>query len=266
MEQKSKLLAIGISPEYGQHGGLRISLFRVYRLRGLHNATSESLIHVMSTDLRSMLREQTFMLGLILLISMIFGGQMMYGEEAYWPYMMVPENIMAAWKSAVAGDIHFKAFLPILSCTLLHGGFDHLFFNMLFLWIFGALAVELVGNKWMLITFVVTAICGSVFHVFMNPESSIPTLGASGAVMGFEGLYLGMAVRWHLPDPEIWPMDRAIPPSQLAFLGIMGLAMDYMGFLGGNLGVAYSAHLGGFVGGIILGSVAVPMPSLARRR
>ena len=206
------------------------------------------------------------MLGLILLISMIFGAQMMYGEDAYWPYMMVPEDIVVAWKSALAGDIHFKAFLPILSCAFLHGGFDHLFFNMLFLWLFGALAVELVGSKWMLITFVVTAICGSLFHVVMNTDSSIPTLGASGAVMGFEGLYLGMAVRWHLPDPDIWPMTTPIPPAQLAFLGIMGLTMDYMGFLGGNLGVAYSAHLGGFVAGIVLGSVAVPMPRLAHRR
>jgi len=110
--------------------------------------------------------------------------------------MMVPDDIVAVWKAALAGDIDFKAFLPILSCAFLHGGFDHLFFNMLFLWIFGALTVELVGSKWMLITFVVTAICGSVFHVVMNADSSIPTLGASGAVMGFEGLYLGMAVRW----------------------------------------------------------------------
>jgi len=220
----------------------------------------------MSIDVRTMLREQTIMLGLIVLISIIFGWQMMYGEAAYWPYMMVPEDIVAAWKSALAGDIHFKAFLPILSYAFLHGGFDHLLFNMLFLWLFGALAVELVGSKWMLITFVLTAICGSVFHVFMNAGSPIPMLGASGAVMGFEGLYLGMAVRWHLPDPDIWPMTRPIPPSQLAVLGIMGLAMDYMGFLGGNLGVAYSAHLGGFVGGIMLGAVAVPMPRVAHRR
>jgi len=220
----------------------------------------------MSPDLRSMLREQTFMLGLIVFISLIFGGQLIYGEDAYWPYMMVPEHIVVAWESALAGNIDFKAFLPILTCAFLHGGFDHLFSNMLFLWIFGALAVELVGNKWMLITFVVTAICGSLFHVVMNPASPIPTLGASGAVMGFEGLYLGMAVRWHLPDPDIWPMNRPIPPTQLAVLGIMGLAMDYMGFLGGNLGVAYSAHLGGFVGGIVLGSIAVPMPRLAHHR
>ncbi|PQJ28699.1 rhomboid family intramembrane serine protease [Rubritalea profundi] len=220
----------------------------------------------MSANVRYMLKEQAYMLGLIVLISMIFVGQMMFGVEAYWPYMMVPEDVVAAWELALAGDIDFSAFLPILSCALLHGGFDHLLWNMLYLWIFGALAVELVGNKWMLITFVVTAICGSVFHVVMNAGSPISTLGASGAVMGFEGLYLGMAVRWSLPDPEIWPMDRPISPAQLAAFGILGLVMDYMGFLGGNLGVAYSAHLGGFVGGLVLGAFAVPMPRTAHRR
>ncbi len=232
----------------------------------LHSPASKSLIHAMSTDLRSVFREQNIMLGLILVISMIFAAQMMYGPDIYWSYMMVPQKMVVAWNAALIGDLDLTAFLPMLTCAFLHGGFDHLLFNMLLLWVFGALAVELVGNKWMLITFVLTAFCGSVFHVVMNPDSTIPTLGASGAVMGFEGLYLGMAVRWHLPDPEIWPIARPIPPAQLAALGIIGLIMDYMGFLGGNLGVAYSAHLGGFVGGILLGSTIVPMPRVARPR
>ena len=205
------------------------------------------------------------MLGLIVFICLVFGWQEV-GGVAYVPYMMVPSEIVDAWNSAKAGDFEVKAFFPVLSCAFLHGGFEHVFFNMIYLWIFGALAVELVGNKWMLITFFFTAICGSIFHVVMNAESPIPTLGASGSVMGFEGLYLGMAVRWHLPDPHIWPMARPIPPAHLAGLGILGLVMDFMGFLGGNLGVAYSAHLGGFVGGLVLGAVAVPMPRLAHRR
>lgn len=219
----------------------------------------------MSTNVRYLLREQAFILGLIVLMSLIFVWQVIFGVEAYFPYMMIPEEVVAAWDAALAGDIDFIAFLPILSCAFLHGGFEHLLFNMLYLWIFGALAVELIGSKWMMITFVFTAICGSVFHVVMNAESPIPMLGASGAVMGFEGLYLGMAVRWVLPDPEIWPIARPIPPAQLATLGILGLVMDYMGFLGGNLGVAYSAHLGGFIGGIVLGAFVVPMPRLARQ-
>ena len=118
----------------------------------------------------------------------------------------------------------------------------------------------------MLVVFVVTAICGSVCHVALNADESIPMLGASGAVMGFEGLYLGMAVRWHLPDPHVWPMARSIPPGQLAMLGILGLGMDFMGFIGGSLGVAYGAHLGGFIGGMVMGAAVVPKPFVAGRR
>ncbi|MEO1858085.1 MAG: rhomboid family intramembrane serine protease [Rubritalea sp.] len=232
----------------------------------MHKIVSEPLIHLMSTKVRYILKEQSFMLGLIVLISMVFGGQLLFGVDTYRPYMMVPEEVVTAWDAALAGDIDVSAFLTILSYAFLHGGFEHLLFNMLYLWIFGALAVELIGSKWMLVTFVVTAICGSMLHVVMNAGSPIPTLGASGAVMGFQGLYLGMAVRWALPDPEIWPMDRPIPPGQLAILGIIGLVMDYMGFLGGGLGVAYSAHLGGFIGGIVLGAFVVPMPGSARHR
>jgi len=219
-----------------------------------------------SNDALEVIREQAVMLGLIVFISAIFGWQVMVGDDGYWSYMLVPLDIMTAWDAPLAGDFEWREFVPLLSAAFLHGGIDHLFSNMLFLWIFGALAVELIGSKWMLITFVFTALCGSVFYLAMNADSPIPSLGASGAVMGFEGLYLAMAVRWHLPDPHIWPMSRPIPPGQLALLGIMGLVMDYMGFLGGNLGVAYSAHLGGFVGGLILGSLVVPMPRLAHRR
>ena len=49
-------------------------------------------------------------------------------------------------------------------------------------------------------------------------------------------------------------------------LGILGLAMDFMGFMGGSLGVAYGAHLGGFIGGLVLGAAVVPMPRLAHAR
>jgi len=175
------------------------------------------------SNVRHVLKEQAFLLGLIGFISLVFLWQEVYGRGAYLDFMVI-------------------------------------------LWIFGALAVELLGSRWMLITFIVTAICGSVLHVAMNAESSIPMLGASGAVMGFEGLYLAMAVRWYLPSPHVWPMAHPVPASRLAALGVIGLVMDYMGFLGGNLGVAYSAHLGGFIGGIVLGSFVVPMPSVAERR
>jgi membrane associated rhomboid family serine protease len=219
--------------------------------------------------IKGLLKAQGPLLALIAGISFVFILQSIFGREAYSGFMAVPSEVVEAWNSLRAGDFSAGSAAEIgtlLSCALLHGGADHLMGNMLFLWIFAALAAELLGHRWMLVVFVVTAVCGSLCHVALNADESIPMLGASGAVMGFEGLYLGMAVRWHLPDPHIWPMARPIPPGQLAMLGILGLAMDFMGFMGGSLGVAYGAHLGGFIGGMVMGGAVVPKPFMAGRR
>jgi membrane associated rhomboid family serine protease len=219
--------------------------------------------------IKGLLKAQGPLLALIAGISFVFILQSIFGRGAYFGFMAVPSEVVEAWNSLRAGNFSAASAAEIgtlLSCALLHGGADHLMGNMLFLWIFAALAAELLGHRWMLVVFVVTAVCGSLCHVALNADESIPMLGASGAVMGFEGLYLGMAVRWHLPDPHIWPMARSIPPGQLAMLGILGLGMDFMGFMGGSLGVAYGAHLGGFIGGMVMGGAVVPKPFMAGRR
>ena len=218
---------------------------------------------------RVLLKAQGPLLALILFISIIYLLQVLLGEDAYGPFMVRPAETSGSWEALRAGnsgDVRSSGFISLLSHAFLHGSFEHLFFNMVFLWMFAALAAELLGQRWMLFTFVFTAVCGGICHVALNADEMIPMLGASGAVMGFEGLYLGMAVRWHLPAPHVWPMARPIPPAQLAMLGIVGLAMDFMGFMGGSLGVAYGAHLGGFIGGMLLGAAVVPMPRAARAR
>jgi membrane associated rhomboid family serine protease len=216
-----------------------------------------------------LLRAQGPLLALILLISFVYALQVILEESAFDRFMVVPAETVASWHALRAGDIagvSLLGFGSLLGYAFLHGGFEHLLFNMIYLWIFAALAAESLGHRWMLSTFAFTAICGGICHVALNPGEFIPMLGASGAVTGFEGLYLGMAVRWHLPDPHVWPMSRPIPPSQLATLGLLGLGMDFMGFMGGTLGVAYGAHLGGFIGGMVLGAAVVPMPRSASSR
>lgn len=218
---------------------------------------------------RSLFKIQGTLLLLIIAIGFIFLLQALLGEGFYGKYMTVPAEVLAEWQNLREGNFQGVAWIEIFtlfSAALLHGSPEHLIGNMIFLWIFAALAVELLGSRVMLFTFLFTAITGNMVHIALNPDSFIPCLGASGAVMGFEGLYLAIAVRWHLPDPHIWPMARPIEPSRLAMVGIVGLIFDFLGYTSGGTGVAYGAHLGGFIGGLLIGSFFVKMPRVALPR
>jgi membrane associated rhomboid family serine protease len=215
----------------------------------------------------SVLRRQWPLLALIVFIALVYFIQVILGASFEDRFMAVPADVVEAFRSLRSGGFSDSyALFTLFSAALLHGDMGHLLGNMLYLWIFAAIAAELLGHRWMLLIFVFTAICGGLCHVALNPESPIPSLGASGAVMGFEGLYLGMAVRWRLPDPHVWPIARPIPPAHLAALGVLGLLMDFAGYIGGEVGVAYGAHLGGFIGGMVMGGAVVPMPRVALPR
>lgn len=219
---------------------------------------------------RWLLRAQGPLLGLILVMFVIFILQSSLGRGWHSNFMVVPLEVVQAWNLFREGSFTssvWAEFGTLLSYAFLHGDAEHVLYNMLFMWVFAALAAELLGHRWMLAIFVFTAITGGICHVALNPEQTIPMLGASGAVMGFEGAYLGMAVRWQLPDPHVWPIARPIPPFRLALLAVIGVGFDYFALLGrATEGVAYGAHVGGFIGGLFLASFVIPMPETVQRR
>ncbi len=183
-------------------------------------------------------------------------------------FMAVPGAIASSWHDLLDGTADaadLREFGTLLSCAFLHGGIEHLLYNMLALWIFAALTVDLLGSRWMALIFGIAAISGSICHTLLNASEFVPMLGASGAVMGFEGAYLGLATRWQLPDPQVWPMTRPVPPEQLALLAVVGVAMDYFALMSHGGGIAYGAHLGGFTAGLFLTALAAPMPKAAKR-
>lgn len=219
--------------------------------------------------IRWLWKEQGALLALIGVLILIQILQMVLGDDAFLRFQIVPSAIMDSWNALRSGDFaHVR--LPVLSTLLtyafLHGDMDHLLGNLLFLWIFASLAAELIGHRWMLLVFTVTAICGGICHTALNRDDLTPMLGASGAVAGFEGLYLGMSTRWHLPYPHVWPMSRPVPPLNLAILAVLGYLMDFSGYISGPSGIAHGAHLGGFISGMALGGFIVPMPRLALHR
>lgn len=208
---------------------------------------------------------------LIGLMFLIFFAQAIFGEW-YWELMAVPGSIVESWENLLAGQASgadWREFGTLLSHAFLHGDIEHVTFNMLFFWIFGALIAELLGWRWMLLVFGLTAVAGGIGHVLLYRDSFIPMLGASGALMGFEGAYLGLATRWSLPNPHVWPMARPIAPAQLGLLAVVGVAIDFFSIMGGeNDGIAYGAHVGGFMMGLLLGALVLPRPQgagVARR-
>jgi membrane associated rhomboid family serine protease len=223
----------------------------------------------MLMQFRSFLKVQGALLLLILALFLIFLLQLLIGETFYGDLMTVPVEVVKAWDLLREGDyqnVSWAEFGTLFTAAMLHASPEHIIGNMIFLWIFAALAVELLGQRWMLFVFVFTAISGNIGHVLLNSDDFFPCLGASGAVMGFEGLYLAMAVRWRLPNPHVWPIARPIEPSRLVLIAILGLITDFMGYTSGDIGVAYGAHFGGFIGGLFLGSFFVKMPRLALPR
>jgi membrane associated rhomboid family serine protease len=219
---------------------------------------------------RQLLREQGVLLGLIALMFLIYFVQVGVGVRWYYRLMAVPGEIIESLERVRAGEAaaaDWLEFGTLVSCAFLHAGIDHVALNMIFLWVFGALMVELIGWRWMLGIFFATAAAGSATHVAMNHESFIPLVGASGGVLGLEGAYLGLASRWRLPDPHVWPLARPIPPGQLAFFAVLGVALNYFAIFGGQVSAtAFGAHVGGFTMGLLITGLIAPRPRTAQVR
>jgi len=192
-------------------------------------------------------------------IVLVFLGQVALPID-WMAYAVRPVEVQQAWEQLRAGNFSSDALMALatlFTATLLHGGPEHILLNMVYLWLFAALVAQALGYRWMLFLFVVTGIAGNLTQCFLNWESAVPILGASGAVMGFEGAYLGLWMRFRLRDPDVWPISRPIPPGQLVLLAVFGAAMDISGLIGANPGIAYGAHLGGLVSGLFLSTLFV---------
>ena len=188
------------------------------------------------------------------------------GTQPLGGLMMVPAEVTLAWRNLLSGQVDAQglwAFSTLFTYALMHGDVWHILGNMLFIWVFGVLVMRELGVAWLLSTFVVAAIGGGVGQTLLEPMSPIPTLGASGALMGLEGMYFGMALRWRLPQPDVWPIAQPIPQERLMLFAGFGVFLDISGVLGDAGGIAFGAHLGGFISGFFMGTTLIPRPKNA---
>ena len=156
----------------------------------------------------------------------------------------------------VLGEIqHFQTPLPVyfnfLSSMFMHGDIMHIFGNMLFLWIFGDNLENLLGHIRFAAFYIVCGLAAALAQVVMEPSSAIPMLGASGAISGILGGYLLL-----FPKRPVRAIIFNFLTTVPAFVAL-GLWIGYqilLGFLApaGQGGVAYAAHIGGFIAGVVL--------------
>ena len=156
-------------------------------------------------------------------------------------------------------DIHPKIGLPIqvtvFTSMFLHGGFIHVGGNMLYLWIFGNNIEDALGHTRFIVFYLVCGILASLTQTFTEPDSRIPMIGASGAISGILGAYLILYPKAKVMTLIIFFFFiRLVPIPAVVVLGFWILLQVLNGTqtAPGEGGVAYFAHIGGFVAGLIL--------------
>jgi membrane associated rhomboid family serine protease len=143
----------------------------------------------------------------------------------------------------------------IATSMFMHGGWFHVGVNMMFLWVFGNNIEDSMGHVRFLVFYLLCGFAAAAAHVGLNPGSTIPTVGASGAISGVLGAYILLypQVRVHVFFPPFWilPMRAYVVLGYWIVIQIlMGLAERRAG--GGGGGVAVWAHIGGFFTGLIM--------------
>jgi membrane associated rhomboid family serine protease len=171
---------------------------------------------------------------------------------------VIPTQVRSVVAGVVDGQFTFqtaKTAATFVTHMFLHGDVQHILYNLVFLWTFGILASDLLGQWRALAVFLLCGIGGAIGHICLNLDSSDPMIGASGAISGLEGLYLGLAVRWSLPYAEVWPIAYPVHPQQLGLFAILGFVGDLLLFANHDEHIAYGAHLGGFLTGVAIAAV-----------
>ena len=148
--------------------------------------------------------------------------------------------------------------LTLLTAMFMHGGWLHLLGNMLYLWVFGDQIEDLLGHGKFLIFYLGCGLAASFAQILVDTDSRIPTLGASGAIAGVLGAYL---VKFPRNTVRMVSGFGFFHVPALVALGLW-IAIQVFGHVGvvagQSSGVAYMAHIGGFVAGIVLALVLSP--------
>jgi len=204
-------------------------------------------------------RKPYLTVGLIAVNVLVFFYQMSLGLEGMRAFVggmgAVPAVITHQPGVAIVQSV--PAYLTIVTSMFLHGGLMHLGGNMLFLWIFGNNVEDVMGRGRFLIFYLICGAAAALGHIMLQPASEVPMVGASGAISGVLGAYLVMFPRSRIVTLFFFFfLIQVIKVPAIFFLGIWIILQFLYGTLSlgvkGGGGVAWFAHVGGFLAGVIL--------------
>lgn len=162
----------------------------------------------------------------------------------FFDYAAIPARILS-------GD----GFATLVTSMFLHGGWLHLAGNMLFLYIFGDNVEDEMGHGPFLGFYLTTGIAASAIHILSAPGSVVPVVGASGAIAGVMGAYLLLFPKARIDILLILIIIFRIFPIPAWIMLAVWFGMQFIGGVGSDPnagGVAYWAHAGGFIAGVVL--------------
>ena len=192
----------------------------------------------------------------------VFLLEIMLGDTFIETWAFTPAQLTAFFH----GSGSFQAVLTIFTSMFMHAGWSHLFGNMLFLWVFGQAIENAFGSRMYTLFYLVCGVAANMAQYLVDPNSTVLNLGASGAIAGVMGGYLALYPTSTI-DLFVWPLSlftgRDIRVPAWLMLGLwfavqVILGGSGMAEAGATGGVAYWAHIGGFITGLVLALLVRP--------
>jgi membrane associated rhomboid family serine protease len=175
------------------------------------------------------------------------------GETFVFQYGAIPAVVFGHASLPDKAAVAVPAALTLLTSMFLHGGWMHLIGNMLYLWVFGNNIEDVMGHAKFIVFYILCGILAGLSHAITDPSSHIPMVGASGAISAVLGAYLLLFPRAHVLVlmPGIG-MTRIAAGIALGMWFVTQLVSGGMSVGAKGGGVAFFAHIGGFVAGMAL--------------
>ena len=169
-------------------------------------------------------------------------------------FALVPNELLSTIGRQPVAAVPLGTSIPegmtLITYMFMHGGYMHLFGNMIFLWVFGDNVEDAMGHARFLFFYLICGIFAGMTHALVSPTSDLPLIGASGAVAGVIAAYLMLH-----PNVRVWclwffriPLRVSAGFALLVWIGLQFLSI----WMGGDPSVAWWAHIGGLIAGAVL--------------